>query len=110
MSERNHAANFSALAEMIEIAGKQGIRVALVTTPVLPTFSKFMEPARWERVQQDIRLLASRPGVSYFNYLNDSRFDEHDFEDSDHLNVSGAEKLSLILDREIIRTKLTKLQ
>lgn len=39
--------------------------------------------------------------VVYLNHMNDKRFSDSDFSDTDHLNPQGARKLTEILNEEL---------
>jgi len=58
-------------------------------------------------MQEDVHSLAQQYAIPYYNYFRDQRFMDNDFEDMDHLNAAGAEKLSRIVNDEILQPILS---
>jgi hypothetical protein len=81
----------------------RNIKVVLVSLPVYSTFSKFCNPELITKNNQFIDTLCKNYGCYYTNYFTDERFTIGDFHDNDHLNYRGAEKLSKLIDQEIIK-------
>ena len=71
--------------------------------PTDHTYYENINVTGYQRMQETIRQISEKYGVTYFNYLRDDRFTQEDFIDSDHLNGRGAEKFTRILDEDIVR-------
>ena len=106
MHTKNIVRNVGYLDELLGALEAKGIRAVFVTTPCFNTYYSGFDAGRYERMQTEIKKLGQRHKVEYINYLKDSRFELNDFQDSDHLNSSGAEKFSLILKDEVVKKYL----
>lgn len=98
----NLNANIRYLREMLAELNKRKIPVYFITTPVYSSYSKYLDPFILRANQNIITGLCREYGAEYRNYSNDPRFQKNDFSDNDHLNDSGAEKFSRILDADIV--------
>ena len=106
-SDIMHAAHFeenrAVLEELIARLQARGVTPVLITLPVLPSYGRRAKlTPSWQRMQDAVAALSRRYGVRYFNYFDDARFGVSDFANSDHLNESGAVKLTNIIDGDII--------
>jgi hypothetical protein len=90
------------LEKMIKEYKERNIEVVLITTPVLPTYSKYCNDTIMNKNQKAINYLCKKYNCKYFNYFNDKRFEVRDFLNNDHLNFIGAKYFSKIIDREIV--------
>jgi len=90
--------NMNLLSKFIEICQNHQIKVMLITTPVYHYYYDYIDPIKYQRMQENINKLVNKYHVSYFNFLKDSRFVADDFYSEDHLIDKGAEKFSKILD------------
>jgi len=87
---------------VLECANR-GIKVVLLTTPTYYTYRENLNQEQLKEMKgfcADIQ--AESHNVVYLDMLADTRFDEHDFYDADHLNEYGAIKLSKILNDYIM--------
>ena len=76
----------------------------LFTPPALDFYTKNLNLHQLEIAEKTLReITKSYKNVSYYNLLNDKRFDKQDFYDADHVNYFGAKKLSNILN-EIVHS------
>ncbi len=82
---------------------RKNINIIFITTPVYTTYSKFCNPKIIEQNSNFINQLTSKYQCKYYNYFTDTSFKKTDFFDNDHLNNSGAKKLSIKLNEEISR-------
>ena len=98
----NVAQNVGYLMDMIELCQASQIVPVIVTTPVYKSYARRMDMRLWGLTQEKIGGLVKKYGISYRDFLNDSRFVREDFRDNDHLNPDGAEKLSRILNDEVL--------
>jgi len=90
------------LEDIIHEMKVRGIKLVLVTTPVTRYYGDGMDAVQYQQMQDILKRLSSDYGVNYFNYSLDSRFSDEDFYDSDHLNLQGAQKFSLLLKTDVI--------
>lgn len=103
MPQSNFPLNQAYLNEIADLVESLDAQLILFTPPATRWYSDALEPVQTGEVMAEIgRLVESRESVSYVNFLTDPRFSPADFYDGDHLNTSGAKKLTLLLD-EIIR-------
>ena len=78
------------------------IKVILFTPPALDFYTKNLNLQQLEIAEKTLSEISrSYKNVSYYNLLNDKRFDKQDFYDADHMNYLGAKKLSNILDEMV---------
>jgi len=96
-------ANRGHLDELFRGLSARQIHGAIVVTPVFHTYSDQMDPVARKRSVDAFEQLAESHGIVYRDYLTDPRFDAADFRDADHMNEHGAEKLSRILNAEVVR-------
>lgn len=89
--------NYAYLSEMADFCHHHGIRMVLVTTPCWKSYVSQLDAKQLGKMSQCIRRLQKEKGLTYLNYLKDSRFGPDDFYDSNHLSEIGAEKFSKIL-------------
>ena len=97
--------NTTILEDIIHELKVRGVKLVLVTPPVTRYYSDGMDAGQFQQMQDILKRLGSDYGVNYFNYGSDSRFSDEDFYDSDHLNLRGARKFSLLLKADVIDRK-----
>jgi hypothetical protein len=95
--------NLRYLRELIAELRKRDIRVCFVTSPVYKTYSAYLDPSILQMNRTVLRGLCSETGATELDYMDDVRFVKTDFSDNDHLNSTGAEKFSKILDADFVR-------
>jgi len=91
------------LGNMARLARSHGVRLVLVTTPVLPALRALESPATREWMRHSLDSLARREGISWFDLEADARFHPDDFADMDHLGPQGAWRFTSVLD-SLMRT------
>lgn len=90
--------NAGFLSSMAAWCSSHGVRLILVTTPVMPSFRANEEPSQRAENERCLRRLLSRHrNVEYYNFETDARFTPDDFYDADHLNDRGARRLTSLL-------------
>jgi hypothetical protein len=89
------------LEDFVQQLKRNNINIIFITTPVFKTYSKFCNPKIIEQNVEFIHHLSSTYQCKYLNYFTDSSFIKDDFFDNDHLNNSGAKKLSIKLNEEL---------
>lgn len=98
------AENTSILKRLIEYAQKRNIQVIFITTPTYKSYYENLVPSQLNLTVNTGKQFAKEyNNVSYYDFLSDSTFTDDDFYNSNHLDVSGAKKLSCKLD-SIIKT------
>ena len=90
--------NMDLLSEFIETCQNRQIKVMLITTPVHHYYYEHIDPLKYQRMQDNLNQLVKKYHVIYSNYLKGPLFETVDFYNRDHLNASGVEKFSKILD------------
>lgn len=91
--------NIGNMEAIIKFAKDRGVQVILCTFPTYKTYVEHLNKVQADRTFQTAEALAAKyPNVTYVNCLNDSQFISGDFYDADHLNESGARKMSLKMD------------
>ncbi len=91
--------NAAILEDIFRFAGEREIRVILYTLPGSHPYVEQMDKRQLNRTIAKATELANLyTNVIYVNWLNDKSFTEADFWDGDHLNETGAEKLTKKID------------
>jgi len=92
--------------KLLDMVRNRGIAASFVILPVHPLYLRRFDPAARSREQGVLARLAGRYGAKVFDYSGDTRFGTNHFRDTDHLNAVGAEKISQILDADVVRPAL----
>ncbi|MBK9249121.1 MAG: hypothetical protein IPM69_13660 [Ignavibacteria bacterium] len=100
--ERRVEENQRDVEELIRVLQARNITPGIITPPVYATYAKFINSKKMQQNYDRIQSMFSSYNCKYFNYFRDSRFTFDDFCDNDHLNSTGAEKFSRVLNREIL--------
>lgn len=96
--------NIGYMEAIIKTCAEKQVKVLIVTTPVCSTYYDCVEPAQYTLMIETCEGFERKYNhVRYLNLLKDSRFEEDDFHDSDHLATEGAGKLTKILDEYILQ-------
>lgn len=98
--------NLEALEQTIQLCKQHNVKVLFVTLPTWTTYRKHIDRQRWQKCQDTVRQLCSKYGCEYANYFSDSRFNQEDFADDDHLMIAGAWKASRLLRKEYLENML----
>lgn len=89
------------LSDFLEIARtchEAGVRLVVVTFPCYQSYLEQTTERGMEEMQQCVEAMQEVcPKMEYYNFIDDSRFEEDDFFNSSHLNEIGAKKFTLIL-------------
>lgn len=97
------------LIEIIQTCRKRKISVILLTTPTYKTYRDNLKTEQLEIMFKYGHLFESKfDNVHYINLLDSDCFVQEDFQNSDHLNAFGAEKLTTLLDHYIDSLQLIK--
>lgn len=91
------------LARMLALAHAHGVRVALVVSPLHPTFfSLFDSPADWPMILSYWSAFATAHGASFFNESRPAGFTDADWYDAEHLDAAGADKRAGLLASTVV--------
>lgn len=92
-------ANTKRIQSIIEKCNEKNIKVLLVTMPVSSAYASGVNQTKLASIFETCTAIVdNNTNASYLNLFKDSRFNEDDFFDPDHLNDKGAEKCSQIVD------------
>lgn len=95
------ASNLHYLDNIISFAEQHKCKLYFITTPHYASYYRNMETDYFTRARHIMDSICSLPystQVRYIDMMKDSRFTKSDFVNSDHLSVSGAARLSSILN------------
>jgi len=98
----NYPKNIGYLKELLVGLKERGIGVAIVDLPVHASYYQLMKSDIDGKNRDIFGELCRSYGCGIFDFARDARFGDSDFGDSDHLNPAGAEKLSRIIDKEVL--------
>lgn len=91
--------NIVILKKIIDFASKNDIDVIFFTSPVYHTYLNNLNETQLNTTINTMNdIVKDDSSCFYYNLLEDSSFDVHDYRDADHLNSNGAKKLSLKLN------------
>ncbi|TXB63704.1 hypothetical protein FRY74_12600 [Vicingus serpentipes] len=91
--------NIKIIQDIINLANKKNIKILFYTSPSYKTYvSNLNEDQLNLTIKTAENLALKNKNCSYHNLLSDKNFIASDYRDADHLNESGAKKLSLKLD------------
>lgn len=94
--------NKATLRHIATICKERNIRLVLLTTPVTSYYFKNISSKQYSIMQTAAKELTDEfDNVVYLNHMDDKRFSDSDFSDTDHLNPQGARKLTEILNEEL---------
>lgn len=99
--------NVACLTRLADVCERHHIKLILVSFPVYATFMKRVTMEGLRSMRDYVNEVVSKhSNVSYFEYINDKRFDEDDFFNASHLSDRGAHKFSRILKSEVIEKEI----
>ena len=87
----------------VEELKEKNIKFVFVELPELPVYTDNVDPEKYREMHSAINIFVAKYHIKYFNYLHDSRFTINEFTNlPDHLNATGAEKISKIINLQVI--------
>lgn len=99
-------ANMLYLKTIIERSRNKNVNTILISIPMSRFYSRYLKQSNYYSLMQSkIIDLRRNSGIKYYNYIYDKRFVDSDFSDVIHLNSTGAKKMSLLLNRELMAGK-----
>lgn len=91
--------NFSLYNHIVKICGERGIPVAIMLYPTWHTYYENVNQLQLMETRRLMQELADKnDNCVVYDYMEDKRFTCSDFIDAIHLNKTGAEKMSSILN------------
>jgi hypothetical protein len=84
----------------------KGITPVLITCPNYQTVRNSLDKVVLDKTQSAINFLSEKYNVLYLNYFEGDGFDVPDYYDCDHLNTSGADKLTSMIDSVIMKMEI----
>lgn len=97
------ASNMRMFRNLIEQCARDSVLVLLISTPLTHDFLEYIDKSKVECVKRTGNMLEQQyPNVTYVDLYYDERFRDEDFDDANHLNYRGAEKVSFLLDSIIV--------
>jgi hypothetical protein len=85
---------------------KRNIIPVLLQLAANKEITDYFDEKKIRRMNQVLETFALKNGIKNINYMYDSRFDATDFTDMpDHLNRKGAEKISKIINHDLVSIK-----
>lgn len=106
MNPEDFDLSYKYLAQTISLLEQRNIKVVLLSLPVYETYSNNFDPQKYIEMQEAIKKFQEDKNIEYSNYLFDKNFTYADFANDDHLNTAGAEKMSKMINQEIIQPTL----
>lgn len=101
--ESQYNKNKKILIDMIDFCKKKGFKPILITTPYSEEYNDSFDAKDYYDFYKNISDIQKKEGIPYFDYSHDERFQSNKmlFLDVDHLNLTGREKFSKIVLKEI---------
>jgi len=104
MHENDLNNNIKLFESFIENLNKKNIRIVFVQMPVSPLLTKIIDPKILEKNKNIMGGFKLKyKNLIYLDYLNDHRFPNSSFIDTDHLNYVSANKFSTILNDTLFK-------
>lgn len=100
-----YSEHINEINQLISSLKKRNITPILITPPVYKSYYENADKNIINKNTTTIRNICTKLNCNYYNYFTDSRFIKVDFKDDDHLDFLGAEKLSKILNKEVLSKK-----
>lgn len=110
VNENQYSQNLVYVESLVKELKKRNIIPVLLQLPFHPNYSRHLDKEKIQDMDLLLRNFATQFNLRYFNYTYDNRFVASDYTDMpDHLNSIGAEKLSRIMNEEIIKPAFVSL-
>lgn len=99
----NFQRNLDLVGKIVAELEKRKVRFVLLELPELPYYTDNLDSAKTKIMQETLKNFSAMHHIEWISYLNDTRFTVDDFTDMpDHLNATGANKISAIINKDII--------
>jgi len=97
------------LNSFIDFCNQRNIKLILVATPTYYTYRENLNTEQLNKTNSIIStFIETHSNCYYFDWFDDNDFSAEDFYDADHLNKTGAEKLSKKLSQKIDSLEILK--
>lgn len=93
--------NYNNMCNLAQFCNENNLRMIIVTTPTAQVYHSQLNKAQLEKTYSAVNSICSKYNLLYYDYLSDSRFNDDDFRDGDHLSDIGAKKFTTILKEEL---------
>lgn len=93
--------NENTIKRIIGLCNDHQVRLILFSPPVFSTYRDHIPPSKMEQVNNSLDQLTKEFHISYHDYAADKRFVVTDFKNDNHLNSTGAEKFSKMLNEHL---------
>jgi len=110
MDETLVPSNVKHLEKIVELSLANEIIPVLITLPVFRSYSDNIDKKKYQTIKENVDMLSQKYKIQYYNYFYDKRFEIDDFTDDDHMSLKGLEKLSRIINHEILKRNLVDSQ
>lgn len=96
--------NYSHYEHIVKVCAEHGVKCAIMLYPTWHTYQENVDARQLAETRRLMNELAKDyDNCMVFDYMDDARFEPHDFHDAIHLNAYGAMKMSSILNDAINR-------
>ena len=102
-TEKLFLQNIRHINEVAELCQKRGINLYIVIPPVYSEYYKLTDTSQVKKIHTTLHKIAAQwNNVRFYDYFNDDRFEEDDFNNGNHLSSDkGAAKFTKILRKDI---------
>lgn len=101
--------NLKELKKLTDNLKRKNIIPIILQLPYHDEIRKYLNSDNLNKMNQELNKFAQENNVLNYNYMYDKRFNGDDFTDMpDHLNSTGAKKISVIINEELIKPALIK--
>lgn len=94
-------ANVERAARLVRECQGRGVDVVLVITPTHECYRCELDQPALRRMRETTERFRREQQVRVLDYFEDERFTTDDFADGDHLNGRGAERFTMLLQRDL---------
>ena len=104
-SRANFILNKEFYIKAIRKCQEKGVKVIFITPPFYKTYTEKIPINAKHEVDSLAADFVAKYGVKYFDYSSDNRINIYDFKNDNHLNSTGAEKFTKLINTEIFGNK-----
>jgi hypothetical protein len=99
--------NKEIINKIIKWCDERAVNIIFLTSPVFHTYRSYLDENQLNLMIDYMNsIVKDHNNVYYYNLMDDDNFEEGHFGDADHLNETGAMKLTILLD-EIIKNNIS---
>lgn len=93
IGEKDLSLQFQFLGKLLNICSDRGIKVVLINMPLTEENRSLLPAGFYPSYRNSIKVIATRPGVTYMDFGDSAQFVKSDFWDTAHLNHCGGKKI-----------------